>query len=246
MLCVGARTHPPPRKGKRVKTCFTCYGCRIRHTCLQKSVTPFGRCNTGKGHLRGFGVRILIACEYSGVVRDEFRKRGHDAWSCDILPTERPGPHITGNVLDYLDYDWDMMIAHPPCTYLSIAGMWRCKPGQIGSWERCELRERAVDFVMTLMNTPIKRVVIENPVGYLSTVWRKPSQIIYMNDFGHPEARKPTCLWLKNVKRLRATDHSPHRKGMHGCSEWYTKTRSQKQRSKTFIGVAQAMATQWG
>ncbi len=189
-------------------------------------------------------MRVLIACEFSGIVREAFAARGHDAWSCDLVPTERPGQHILGDVREHLYDGWDLMIAHPPCTYLSAAGLHFCK----GNKERMKKRGQAAAFVMEIMAAPIERIAIENPVGYLSTALRKPDQVVYMNDFGHPEARKPTCLWLKNLPALKATKSVPHIKSKGGGrreSEWYRKTKSARLRSLTFKGFAQAMADQW-
>lgn len=189
-------------------------------------------------------MRVLVACEFSGRVRRAFEKAGHDAWSCDLLPTTDPGKHIEGDVLDILSAGWDLMVAHPPCTYLSAAGLHFCRDNP----DRLKKRDNALSFVKKLWNAPIEKIAIENPVGYLSTAWQKPSQIIYMNDFGHAEARKPTCLWLKNLPKLSATNQVPHRKSATGkrVSEWLAKTRDPKLRSITFQGVADAMADQWG
>ena len=142
-------------------------------------------------------MRVLIACEYSGIVRDAFAELGHDAWSCDILPTERPGNHIQDDVLQHLHRNWDLMIAHPPCTYLSVSGMhWTTRglrdPG---------LTEYALDFVRRLMDAPIQRIAIENPISIISSRIRKPDQIIQPWWFGH-DASKKTCLWLKNLPKL--------------------------------------------
>lgn len=188
-------------------------------------------------------MKILVACEFSGRVRDAFIRKGHDAWSCDLLPTESPGPHIRGDVLKILDQEWDMMIAHPPCTFLSAAGLHFCK----GNADRIQKRDEAVMFVKKLAEAPIDKIAIENPVGYLSTIWQRPTQVIYMNDFGHSEARKPTCLWLKNLPLLQATKTVPFEKGAgKRVSLWFSKTRDPHQRSITFQGVADAMSEQWG
>lgn len=189
-------------------------------------------------------MKVLIACEFSGIVRDAFIAKGHDAWSCDLLPTERPGPHIQGDVLDILDDGWDLMIAHPPCTYLSAAGLHYCNNSQ----SRRHKRDCAFLFIKELWACKIPKIAIENPVGYLSSAWRKPDQVLYMNDFGHAEARKPTCLWLKNLPALRTTNSVPHKMQPGGkrVSEWYGKTRDKKLRSVTFQGIANAMADQWG
>lgn len=186
-------------------------------------------------------MKVLIACEFSGVVRDAFERLGHDAWSCDLLPAT--GKHIQCDVLDILNQGWDLMIAHPPCTYLSAAGLHLCN----SSLSRRHRRDCAILFVKELYACQIPKIAIENPVGVLSSAWMKPHQIIYMNDFGHPEARKPTCLWLKGLPPLVPTNKVPHRKAATGkrVSEWYAKTRDPKLRSITFSGVAEAMAHQW-
>lgn len=189
-------------------------------------------------------MKVLVACEFSGIVRDAFAKRRHLAASCDFMATLRPnGWHRRGDILEVLDNGWDLMIAHPPpCTYLSAAGLHFCK----GNKERQAKREQAMEFVKLLMDAPIPRIAIENPVGYLSTAWRKPDQVVYMNDFGHAEARKPTCLWLKGLPRLKATNPVQHIKS-HGkrTSQWYESTCCPIKRSITFQGFAEAMADQW-
>lgn len=189
-------------------------------------------------------MKVLISCEFSGIVREAFKAQGHDAWSCDLEPTEIPGQHIQGDVLEVLNQGWDLMIAHPPCTYLSAAGLHYCKNNP----ERVEKREQAKAFVQRLFESDIPRIAIENPVGYLSTAWQKPTQVVYINDFEHPEARKPTCLWLKGLPKLIPPNPQPHRKNPKSkrLSEWYSKTRCSKLRSKTFPGFAEALAEQWG
>ena len=181
-------------------------------------------------------MRILIACEYSGTVRDAFRARGHDAMSCDLLPTERPGPHYQGSVFDILGDGWDMMIAHPPCTHLAVSGArwWKDK--------RAEQAE-ALDFVRALMAAPIPRIAIENPVSIISTAIRKPDQIIQPWQFGHGET-KATCLWLTGLPKLVPTDVVAGREArIHKMppspDRW-------KERSRTYQGIADAMASQWG
>lgn len=201
-------------------------------------------------------MKILIACEFSGIVREAFAKRGHNAWSCDLLPTELPlGHHLQLNVLDILDgNDWDLMIAHPPCTYLSYAGIkhWN-KRG------RLKKRKEAMIFFMALYNAPIKRICIENPVGYPNTIFRKPDQIIHPYYFGEP-IQKRTCLWLKNLPLLDysktiITKPEPlyicKGKKCFGKKIHWTegikgvKNRSME-RSRSFQGIADAMAEQWG
>lgn len=180
-------------------------------------------------------MKVLVACEFSGRVRDAFIKAGHDAVSCDLLPTESRGPHYTGNVLDILNDGWDLMIAHPPCTYLCVSGArW---------WANRQSEQKAaIEFVLTLARAPIKRIAIENPIGILSSVWRKPTQIIQPWQFGHGET-KATCLWLKNLKPLSATRVVSGRENkIHRASP--NKDRW-KIRSLTYQGIADAMADQW-
>ena len=181
-------------------------------------------------------MRILIACEYSGTVRDAFRARGHDAMSCDLLPTERPGPHYQGDVFDILGDGWDMMIAHPPCTHLAVSGArwWKDKRAE---------QSAALDFVRALMAAPIPRIAIENPISIISTAIRKPDQIVQPWQFGHGET-KATCLWLQGLPKLVPTDIVDGREArIHKMSpspdRW-------KERSRTYPGIADAMAAQWG
>lgn len=181
-------------------------------------------------------MRVLVACEFSGVVRDAFLRRGHDAWSCDLLPTESPGPHIQGDVLDVLDGGWDLMIAHPPCTHLAVSG---------ARWFKDKVVEQklALDFVRALLEADIDRIALENPVSIISSKIRKPDQIIQPWQFGHGET-KATCLWLKGVSPLRETNVVDGRAArVHrlppGPDRW-------KERSRTFHGIAAAMAEQWG
>lgn len=193
-------------------------------------------------------MRVLVACEFSGIVRDAFAARGHDAWSCDILPTEKPGNHIQDDALKHLNDGWDMMIAHPPCRYISVSGM---------HWTRRGLRdpkltEDALSFIRSLMEAPIARICLENPVSIISSRIRKPDQIVQPWWFGE-DASKKTCLWLKGLPLLRPTDTLPGddrtRRGNQtasgqnklspGPTRW-------KERSRTYPGIAQAMAEQWG
>ena len=181
-------------------------------------------------------MRILIACEFSGIVRDAFAARGHDTWSCDLLDTERSGQHIKGDVLNIIDGGWDMMIAHPPCTYLAVSG---------ARWFKHRQKEQteALEFVRTLLNADIPRIALENPVSVISTHIRKPDQIIQPWMFGHGET-KATCLWLKNLPKLIPTnivdgrDNRVHQEPP-GKNRW-------KNRSRTYSGIAKAMADQWG
>ena len=182
-------------------------------------------------------MRVLVACEFSGVVRRAFRERGHDAWSCDLLHAEdEPAHHFIADVREALDLNWDLMIAHPPCTHLAVSGARWFKDKQA---EQAE----ALAFVRTLMNAPIPRICIENPVSIISSQIRKPDQIIQPWQFGHGETKK-TCLWLKGLPPLVPTDIVPGREArVHrmppGPDRW-------KERSRTFPGIAKAMAEQWG
>lgn len=196
-------------------------------------------------------MRVLIACEYSGAVRDAFRARGHDAVSCDLLPTDAPGPHHQGDVGQVLGDGWDLMIAHPPCTYLSVSGMHWTRRGLRDP----QLTENALEFVRLLMDAPIPRIAIENPVSVISTRIGKPDQIINPYQFGH-DASKKTCLWLKGLPLLRPTQVIEPRI-VNGRKRWGNQTDSGqnrlspspdrwKLRSATFPGIAAAMADQWG
>jgi hypothetical protein len=183
-------------------------------------------------------LRVLIACEFSGVVRDAFIRRGHEAMSCDLLPTETPGPHYCGDVRDVLNYPWDLMIAHPPCTHLSVSG------ARYFETKRLDGRQQAaVSFFMELARAPIPMIAIENPVCIMSSLWRKPDQVLQPWQFGHGET-KATCLWLKGLPLLRPTDIVDGREArVHRMppseDRW-------KLRSTTFAGLAEAMADQWG
>jgi len=182
-------------------------------------------------------MRVLIACEFSGIVREAFKAKGHDAWSCDLLPTEIPGQHIQGDVLELLKREqFDLGIFHPPCTYLAVSGARWFK-------DRPKEQEDALEFIRLLMGAEIPMIAIENPVGVISTRIRKPDQIIQPWMFGHTET-KATCLWLKGLPKLTPTKlvqplfHSVHREPP-GPNRW-------KNRSRTFQGIANAMADQWG
>lgn len=191
-------------------------------------------------------MRVLIACEYSGTVRDAFADRGHDAWSCDLLPSDTVGNHYLGDVRDILDDEWDLMIAHPPCTHLAVSGARWFKDKQA---EQAE----ALDFVRLLLDAPIPRIALENPVSIISSKIRKPNQIIQPYEYGH-EATKTTCLWLKNLPPLMPTNivgkGKRHvTKSGKSLPEWYNLPPSAdrwKIRSATFSGIAEAMADQWG
>ena len=192
-------------------------------------------------------MRILIACEYSGTVRDSFIRAGHYAASCDLLPSDSPlGDHYQCNVLDILDHDWDLMIAHPPCTHLAVSG---------ARWFKDKQQEQleALEFFKQLLAAPIPRIALENPVSIISSHIRKPDQIIQPYQFGH-EATKTTCLWLKDLPHLIPTkvvgkgDRHVTKSGK-SLPTWYNLPPSAdrwKIRSATFKGIAEAMASQWG
>lgn len=195
-------------------------------------------------------MKVLVACEFSGTVRDAFAAMGHDAWSCDLLPSEKPGKHIQGDVLEILNQGWDMMIAHPPCTDLAVSG---------AAWFKEKIadgrQQRALDFVQKLMDAPVAKICIENPVSVISSKIRKPDQIIQPYQFGHG-AMKTTCLWLKNLPKLTPTrivepEYITTKKGEKYPKWSYDTFRLPKEirwkeRSKTFKGIAGAMAHQWG
>jgi hypothetical protein len=199
-------------------------------------------------------MRVLVACEFSGIVRDAFAARGHDAWSCDLEPSERPGNHIQDDVILHLAGDWDLMIAHPPCTYLTVTGNKWFKPEYSDRFPtRRQDRWDAIFFFVLLANSHIPKICMENPVGIMSTEWRKPDQIIQPFQFGHPEPKK-TCLWLKNLPKLVPTglvepDYHITKSGKRVPRWYYEPSPSpdrQKQRNRTFSGIAEAMAQQWG
>jgi len=181
-------------------------------------------------------MRVLIACEYSGAVRDAFRAAGHDATSCDLLPSETTGPHYQGDVRDVLGDGWDLMIAHPPCTHLAVSGARWFK-------DKREEQAEALDFVRLLLAAPIPRIALENPVSIISSRIRKPDQIIQPWQFGHGET-KATCLWLQGLPKLQPTHIVEGREArVHRMppspDRW-------KERSRTYSGIAAAMAEQWG
>jgi site-specific DNA-cytosine methylase len=190
-------------------------------------------------------MKVLIACEYSGAVRDAFIAQGHDAISCDLLPTDAPGPHYQGDVRDIIEDGFDLMVAHPPCTHLAVSGARWFKDKQA---EQAE----ALDFVRLLLSAPVDKIALENPISIISSRIRKPNQIIQPWQFGHPES-KSTCLWLKNLPKLILTDVLP----LPASGRWSNQTPSGqnklgpspdrwKERSKTYQGIAEAMAQQWG
>lgn len=181
-------------------------------------------------------MRVLIACEFSGIVRDAFRRRGHDAVSCDLLPSEVDGPHIQGDVLPHLGDGWDLMIAHPPCTHLAVSG---------ARWFKGKIPEqtKALLFVHWLLSSCIPRIALENPVSIISTRIRKPDQIIQPWQFGHGET-KATCLWLENLPILEPSEIVSGRIArIHRMAPSPNRWR---ERSRTFQGIAEAMADQWG
>jgi site-specific DNA-cytosine methylase len=196
-------------------------------------------------------MRVLVACEFSGIVREAFRRRGHEAWSCDLLDTEIPGLHYKGYVQDILfgayAQHWDLIIAHPPCTHLAVSG---------ARWFKDKRKEQqeAIEFFLLFEDArDYDRVCIENPIGIMSTHYRKPDQIIQPYQFGHP-SRKATCLWLHNLPKLQPTNIVEP--DLYTCKNGKTFSRDYmvslkvgvdrgKERSRTYQGVAEAMATQW-
>jgi len=213
-------------------------------------------------------MKVLIACEYSGIVRDAFIKKGHNAISCDILPSESNlGEHYQGDVKDILYDGWDLMIAHPPCTYLSVSGArWYYHPEDKHlPYEerrphpmhpnRRQYQQEALDFVQLLLNAPINKIAVENPISVISSRIKKPTQIIQPYEYGH-ETSKTTCLWLKNLEPLQPTDivepiwinvsNGKRMSKFHYDTYILPKEKRGKIRSATFQGIAQAMAEQWG
>jgi len=185
-------------------------------------------------------MKVLIACEESQAVCIEFRKLGHEAYSCDILDCSGGHPewHIKGDVLEQLDKGWDMMIAFPPCDHLAVSGArWFEEKRKDGR------QQQAIDFFMQMVNAPIQKIAIENPIGIMSTIYRKPDQIIQPWQFGHGET-KATCLWLKNLPKLQPTDIVEGRE--QRIWKMAPGPERAKLRSKTYPGIAQAMAQQWG
>lgn len=183
-------------------------------------------------------MRVLVACEFSGVVRNEFAKLGHEAMSCDFLPTESDGWHYQGDVREVLHYEWDLMIAHPPCTHLAVSGAKHFKIKRAQG-----LQQQGYSFVKELSKADIPKIAIENPVSVISSLWRKPDQIIQPWQFGHGET-KATCLWLKSLPKLKPTKIVNERSDrIHKLppskGRW-------KLRSITYKGIAEAMAEQWG
>lgn len=202
-------------------------------------------------------MRVLVACEFSGTVRDAFIALGHEAMSCDLLETEAPGPHYKGDVRDVLvPGRWDLMVAHPPCTFLCSSGLhWNTRRNAAGELvypQRVAETEASLDFVRMLLSAPVPRIALENPIGCISSRIRKPDQIIQPFQFGHPES-KQTCLWLVGLPKLVPTEvlekpasgywanQTPSGQNKLGPSDdrW-------KERSKTYSGIARAIAAQWG
>lgn len=194
--------------------------------------------------------RVLVGCEFSGTVRDAFARRGWDAWSCDLLPTEKPGNHYQCDVLSVLDKGWDLAIFHPPCTYLTSSGLhWNKRvPG------REEKTQESLAFVRALLDAPIPMIALENPIGRIGTAIRPADQVIQPYEYGH-DASKATCLWLKGLPKLRPTSFTPPRI-VAGKKRWGNQTDSGqnklgpsedrwKIRSYTYPGIAEAMAEQW-
>ena len=199
----------------------------------------------------GLLVKVLIACEFSGTVREAFAKLGHDAWSCDLEPTEMLGNHYQGDVIDILADGWDLMIAHPPCTHLAVSGARHFKQKR-----KDGRQQQGIDLFMQMINAPIPKIAVENPVGIMSTIYQKPNQIIEPYEYGH-NCTKKTCLWLKELPLLKPTNIVDKgdvwvAKSGKRMSQWYYDSsclppkEREKMRNKTFQGIADAMANQWG
>lgn len=193
-------------------------------------------------------MRVLVACEYSGRVREAFRAKGHDAWSCDLLPADDGSEfHFQGDCLDFIDQGWDLMIAHPPCTYLTNAGAVHLYPKGKLNQERFEKGLEAKQFFMEFINAKVDRICVENPVP--SKVYELPqyTQIVQPYEHGHPTSKK-TCLWLKNLEPLKPSNPVEKTTTCRVAGNWYNKGGKDrwKQRSTTFQGIANAMADQWG
>ncbi len=210
-------------------------------------------------------MKVLIACEFSGIVREAFRKKGHDAWSCDLLPTEIPGQHYRGNIFDiFNDFSLiggkpNILIAHPECTFLTVSGNRWMKSEYLNKFpDRLQQREKAKEFFMKMINAPVDMVAVENPIGIMSTEYRKPDQIIQPYYFGFPQS-KATCLWLKGLPKLKPTNIvTPEwiigkKDGKRYSGIPYISAKSfgkdsgiKKERSRSFPCIAEAMANQWG
>ena len=192
-------------------------------------------------HTGGAAVRVLVACEFSGVVREAFRRRGHDAWSCDLAPAIDDSPyHLQGDVMKAIDGRWDLMIAHPPCTHLAVSGArwWSIRPLE---------QQLAAGFFRALMDADVPKIAVENPIGAMSRLYRKPDQIIQPWQFGHGET-KATCLWLKNLPLLVPTNIVSGREPRihHESPGMKNGLTRQERRSITLLGIADAFAEQWG
>ncbi|MFA5299120.1 MAG: hypothetical protein WC389_13010 [Lutibacter sp.] len=196
-------------------------------------------------------MKVLVACEFSGIVREAFKARGHDAWSCDLLPTEIPGQHIQGDVLKIINDGWDLMIAHPPCTYLCVSGIRWNTNNPI----RQQKTEDALRFVNKLFNCRIPKKAIENPISIISSRIKKPTQIIRPNQFGYGST-KATCLWLENLDKLTPTNIVENEiytsKSGRKWDKWFFESslisnleERSKFRSRTFLGIGKAMSEQW-
>lgn len=189
-------------------------------------------------------MRVLVACEFSGIVREAFRKYGHDAWSCDIIPSRWPGQHMRCDVRKALEDGWDLMVAHPPCTHLAVSGARLFK-------YKVKQQAQALEFFQLLLECPyISRIAVENPVGVVSTRLRQPDQYIQPYEYGHP-SRKKTCLWLKSLPLLEPTNIVKPILVEHGGKKYshdlnISKGDRARRRSTTYVGVALAMAQQWG
>ena len=196
-------------------------------------------------------MKVLIACEFSGTVRDAFAKKGHDAWSCDLEASDTPGNHYQGGMFDIINNGWDLMIAHPPCTHLAVSG------ARHFAAKRADGRQQqGIDFFLRVCNVDIPKIAVENPIGIMSSIYRKPDQIIHPWQFGH-EASKSTCLWLKGLPLLKPTNIVGKGEFVTFSSgkrmtKWYADAahlspkEREKVRNKTFQGIADAMAEQWG
>ena len=196
-------------------------------------------------------MRVLIACEYSGAVRDQFLKLGHDAMSCDLLPTDVPGPHYQGDVFDIINDSWDLMIAFPPCTHLALSGAMHFEK------KRADGRQQqGIDFFMRVVNINVPKLAVENPIGIMSTLYKKPDQIIQPFEYGHGTT-KATCLWLKGLPLLKPTNIVDKGEVVtfasgKRMSKWFYESSQlppkerERMRNKTFQGIADAMADQWG
>lgn len=196
-------------------------------------------------------MRVLVACEFSGTVRDAFAKLGHDAWSCDLEPSLKPGNHYQGDVMDIINDKWDLMIAHPPCTHLAVSGARHfAKKREDGR------QQKGIDFFLDIASCSINMYAIENPIGIMSSLYRKPEQIIQPWEYGH-SVTKATCLWLRGLPPLKPTNIVDKgsvwvAKSGKRMSQWYYDTsclppkERERERNKTFQGIADAMADQWG